>query len=301
MKVDGGLVGDTDGSGGLQCDVPPGTHIVELSKDEYSPVALKQQFRVGKTVRLGRERVAMVKVAMPAPPPSDPKQIDSQEWAQIASSVNPDDFDAFIRTHPSSAHLEQARTRAADLRQQMRNRAAQQAQQAEQTAWDKVDQNSREQLQDYLSRFSSGAHAQQGRARIAELDRQAADALAAQRLKEQRDQEQARRNADLQAIGKLLADFEAAYNRKDLATMQRLWTGIQADTYRKLFKDAKDLKFELQLMGQPEVNGNSGTARCRRTLNFHPQTGAMQVSTDRVTLHLSKDGSGWLIRSIQSN
>jgi hypothetical protein len=301
VKVDDRLVGDTDGSGGLQCDVPPGTHIVELSKDEYAPVAIKQQFRVGKTVKPGRERLAMARVATPAPPQPDPKQIDSQEWAQIVNSTNPDDFDTFIRTHPSSAHLEQARTRAADLHQQIRNRAAQQAQQTEQTAWDKVDQNSREQLQDYLSRFSSGAHAQQSRARIAELDRQAADALAAQRLKEQRDQEQARRNADLQSIGKLLGDFEAAYNRRDLATMQRLWTGIQVDTYRKQFKDAKDLKFELQLMGQPDVNGNSATARCRRTLNFRAQTGPMQVNTDRVTVHLSKDGSGWLIRSIQSN
>ncbi len=301
VKVDGRLVGDADGSGGLQCDIPPGTHIVELSKDDYAPVAVKQQFRVGKTVRLGRERVAMARVATPAPPPPDPKQIDSQEWAQIAPSTNPDDFDTFIRTHPSSAHLEQARTRAADLHQQIRNRAAQQAQQTEQTAWDKVDQTSREQLQDYLSRFSSGAHAQQSRARIAELDRQAADALAAQRLKEQKDQEQARHNADLQAIGKLLADFEAAYNRKDLATMQRLWAGVPADKYRNQFKEAKDLKFELQLLGQPELNANSATARCRRTLNFRAQTGGMQVSTDWVTLHLSKDGSGWLIRSIQSN
>ena len=239
----------------------------------------------------------MARVAAPALPP-DPKQIDSQEWTQIANSANPDDFDAFIRNHPASPHLDQARTRAAELRQQMRTRAAQQAELA---AWDKVDPNSREQLQDYLSLFSSGAHAQQSRIRIADLDRQAADALASQRLKEQKDQEHARRSADLQTVGKLLADFEAAYNRRDLATLQRLWAGIPANTYRQQFKEAKDLKFQLQLLGQPEVSANSATVICTRTLSFRAQTGGLQTSSERVRLHLTKDSTGWLIRSIELN
>jgi hypothetical protein len=299
VKVDGRPVGETDANGAFQRDLPPGNHTIEIVKDDYSPASIKEGFRAGGIVRLDHNRVAMARLAKPAPPPPDPKLIDAQEWATVANSSDPEEFEAFIRNHPSGAHLDQARARAADLRQQVRARAAQQA---EQSAWEKVDQNNREQLQDYVSRFPSGAHAQQSRARMAEIDRQAAEALANQRLREQqaqKDQESAKRAADMQAIGKLLADFDAAYNHRNLAGLQKMWPGVPVNAYRKQFRDAKDLKFQLQLVGQPEVSGNSGTALCVRTLNYRGQAGGLYTQSERVKLHLAKEGSGWLIRSIE--
>ena len=304
VKIDGRPVGETDVNGNLQRDVEPGVHTIELAKDEYSPATARDRFRVGKTVRLDRNRVAMARLAKPAPaapPTPDPKQVDAQEWAQIAASSDPEEFDAFVRSHPSNSHVEQARARAAELRQQMRTRAAEQA---EQSAWEKVDQNNREQLQDYLSRFPSGAHVQQSRARIAEIDRQAAETLATQRLKEQKeskDREAAKTAADAQAISKVIAEFAAAYNRRDLGALQRLWAGVPAARYRDQFRDAKELRFQLQLLGQPEVTGNSGTALCTRTLNYRGQGGGLQSNSERVKIHLAREAAGWVIRSIEVN
>ena len=297
VRLDGQSLGETDRNGALQHEVTPGSHTIEVSKDDYEPVRVSEEFRIGKTVRLDRTRLAMSKPAK-LPPPQEPKQLDAQDWAQIVSRANPDDFDNFIRNHPGSAHLEQARSRAAELRQQAQSRAAQQA---EQTAWDNTDKNSRDHLQDYLSRFPAGIHVQQARARIDEIERHAAEALASQRLREQKDQEQSKRAADEQAIVKLLKDFEAAYNRKDLPSLQKLWNGVPVSTYRNQFRDSKDLQFRLEIAAPPVMNGNGATVICTRTQSFRGQVDGLQTVSERVKLTLSREASGWLIRSIQLN
>jgi len=297
VRLDGQSLGEIDRSGALQHEVMPGSHTIEVSKDDYEPIRVSEEFRPGKTVRLDRTRLAMSKPAK-LPPPQEPKQLDAQDWSQIVSRTNPDDFDNFIRNHPGSAHLEQARSRAAELRQQAQSRVAQQTEQA---AWDNTDKNSRDHLQDYLSRFPAGAHVQQVRARIDEIDRHAAEALASQRLREQKDQEQVKRAADEQAIVKLLKDFEAAYNRKDLPSLQKLWNGVPVATYRNQFRDSKDLQFRLEVAAPPVMNGNGAIVICTRTQSFRGQVDGLQTVSERVKLTLSREASGWLIRSIQLN
>ncbi len=310
VRVDGQLMGETDRSGALQREVTPGAHTIELSRQEYAPVRAAGQFRSGKTLRLEGARVAMARLAkLPAgpaalPTPSapsapDPIQVEAQDWAQIANSANADDFDAFLRNHPAGAHAGEARTRAADLRQQARARTAQLADQA---AWEKTGINNREQLQEYVSRFPSGTHAQEARARVADLEKQTADAVAAHSrcaAREQTDREQARRFSDRQAIVSVLNAFEAAYNRKDLDALQKLWSALPAVTFRNQFREAKDLKFQLQLIGQPEVEGNSATAICTRALSYKGQSGGLFSISERVKVTLNREASGWSIRTIR--
>ena len=310
VKVDGQLIGETDRNGALQHDVTPGSHTIELTRDEYAPVRSAGQFRSGKTLRLEGKRVAMTRLLKPAaalaaapplpapsaPPAPNPVQVEAQDWAQIANSTNPDDFDAFLRSHPGDVHAGEARTRGSDLRQQARARAAQQA---DQTAWEKTGLNNREQLQEYLSRFPSGAHAQEARTRLADLEKQAADALAAQRSREQTDREQVRRANDRQAIVGVLNSFEAAYNRQDIEALQRLWNAMPATTLRSQFREATNLKFQLQLVGQPEIDSNSATAICTRALSYKGQSGGLFSISERVKVTLTREPSGWSIRTIK--
>jgi hypothetical protein len=308
VRVDGRLIGETDRHGALQRDVTPGERAIELSREDYAPVRAAGQFRPGKTFRLDGRRIAMARLpkapaipaaALPQPQPSappDPIQVEAQDWARIANSANPDDFDVFIRNHPGGAHAGEARTQASDLRQQARTRAAQQA---DQTAWEKTGLNNREHLQEYLSRFPSGAHAQEARARLADLENQAAQALAAQRSRDEADREQARRASDRQAIISALNSFEAAYNRKDLEALQRLWNGLPASTFRNQFRQATNLKFQLQLVGQPQIEGNSATAACTRALSYKGQSGGLFSINERVKVTLAREASGWSIRTIK--
>jgi hypothetical protein len=303
VRVDGEWIGEIDHNGNFRHELAPGAHVFELTKDDYTPVRITEQARSGRTLRLDHARVAMVFIAKPAPalaapPPPDPKQIDAQQWAQVANSANPDDFETFIRNHPASPHIEQARSRASELRQEIRTRTAERL---DHSSWEKVDRKNRGQLEDYLTRFPSGIHVQEARARISELDREAAEALTAQRLREQKDQEQAKRAADQRAIAGTLAEFEAAYNDRDVAAMQQIWNALPAATYRQQFLDAKDLKFQLRLIGQPEVNGNSALAVCTRTISYRGKSGGAQIHSEQVRLTLSRVSSGWVIRSIELN
>jgi serine/threonine-protein kinase len=296
VRLDGQSIGETDRNGALQHDVTPGHHTIELSKEDYAPIRFSEEFRPGRVFRLDRGRVVMARTTkIPVP---DIKQVEAQEWAQVANSTNPEDFDGFIRNHPGGVHLEQARARAGELRQQQRAAAAQQLEHA---TWERVDQNSREQLQDYLARFPVGGHAQEARARIAEAERQESEALASQRLREQREQEQARRATDERAILKVLEDFDTAYNRRDLPWLQRLWDKLPIAIYRNQFREAKDLQFQLRPTGQPSVNGASATVMCTWTLSYRGQSGGMQTHSERVKLTLSREVKGWLIRSIDVN
>jgi predicted Ser/Thr protein kinase len=310
VKVDGQLIGETDRNGALQRDVTPGARTIELSREEYSPVRAAGQFHSGKTFRLQGRQVAMAKLpnspaaptaapqqpAPSAPGAPDPIQVEAQDWAQIANSANPDDFDAFLRNHPGGAHASEARTRSSDLRQQAHARAAQKA---DQTAWERTGLNNREQLQEYLSRFPSGVHVSEARARLADLEKQSVDAAAAQRSREQADHDQARRANDRQAILGVLSSFEAAYNRKDLEALRRLWNGLPASTFRNQFRDATNLKFQLQLVGEPEIDGNSATAICTRALSYKGQSGGLFSANERVKVTLAREAAGWLIRTIK--
>jgi predicted Zn-dependent protease len=236
-------------------------------------------------------------IEKPAPP--DPKQIEAKDWEQIATSTNPDDFDRFLRNHPGGAHQEQARNRAADLRKLSEANAARQSEQA---SWEKLDPNNKEQLQEYLSRFPAGAHAQDAGARIAELDRQAAEILiAAQRQRELKELERVKSAADEQAVVKVLQNFDAAYNRRDIAALKKLWDGVPVSAYRQQFREAQDLAFHLEILGQPVVTGNSATAICTRTLIYRGQSGGDQTHSERVKVTLSRERSGWVIRSINVN
>ena len=294
VKVDGRPVGDTDRNGAFRHEIDPGPHTIELTKDDYAAVQVAEQFHPGQTTQLSRARVAMAKVVK-GPPPPDPKRVEAQDWAQIANSTNPDDFDGFVRNHPGGEHVGAARTRAAELRQQAQTNAARQAEQA---AWDKVDKSNKGQLQDYLSHFSAGPHAQEANTRIADLGRQASAATAAAAAQRAKEQELAKAAADRAAVVKVLKDFEAAYNRKDLASLQGLWTGLRFRVSPAIQR-GQGPAFQLQPTATPVVTGDTATAICTRTLKYRGQSGPSRTYSERVRVTLGRTAAGWLINSIK--
>jgi hypothetical protein len=180
--------------------------------------------------------------------------------------------------------------------------AAAAARQADQAAWDATDKNRRASLQDYLSRYPNGPHAQDARSSIAGIDKQEADALLVnQRVKEQKDkdQEAANRQAtEHQAITQTISDFEGAYNRRDLKSLQALYSGLQKSVGDQ-FKDARTLSFQLRPMGQPVVSGDSATVTCTRTLDVTFKTIPRQPPvSERVLVTLVRAGAKWVIRAI---
>ena len=67
------------------------------------------------------------------------------------------------------------------------------------------------------------------------------------------------------------------------------------------FRESKDLEFRLEIVATPIVNGNGATVVCTRTQSFRGQVDGLQTVSERVKLTLTREASGWLIRSIQLN
>jgi tetratricopeptide (TPR) repeat protein len=307
VSVDGRVIGETGSNGALRTEVSPGNHVVELTKQDYTQAHFSSEFAPGRTTRPSRSQLAMTRAAKPASPPpattAELKPTEAQDWDRVRNSNNPDELDDFIRKHPGGANVEEARGRLAQLRAQMDAAAARQA---EQTAWNGIDKNNKAALQDFLSRYGAGSHAQDARGLIAGIEKQEADAIAAaQRLKDQKPKEPDQAPAaspDFQSIERTLSAYEAAYNAKDLKSLESVWQGMpksMADATRREFGDAKAISFQIRPLEKPTINGDSATVNCTRTLSLTMKNGrAQDMAGERVRVKLGRSASGWLIQSI---
>ena len=296
VKIDDRSVGETDAGGHLRAEVPAGAHSVELSKDGFGPVRWETQFDAGAQLRPSPAQVAMAK--LPPPPTPEPRPVDTeaQDWARVSNSARIEDLQDYIRKHPNGAHERDAQSRVDQLRQA-------DAARKEQADWDAVDKSNKVALEDYLARHAGGPHVQDARASLDAIQkREAGDSAAAERekLEKQAEQERAAKAAEAaeaQAILRTLADYEAAYNNKDLQAMALVYNplpaGLSAD-----FKQYKSVSFQIRATEQPVVNGDSATVACTRSLSVVAGGGHYTHPAERVRAYLVRTGSRWTIREI---
>jgi serine/threonine-protein kinase len=300
VKLDGKPIGETDAKGVIRKETEPGDHVVQLTKEGYTPVRFSTRFNPGTTVRPDRGQLAMSRIVKPP----DPAQLEAQEWQRISATDSIDQLEDFIRRHPGGAHAEEARAREGQLRQQQQ---ANTARAAEQAAWNNTDKSKKAALQDFLSRYGSGSHASEARGLIAAIEKQeAADALAVQRSKELEEKEKKeqlnRKAGDEQSITQILSEFEAAYNRKDLVGLETIWNpmpGNTASIIGEQFRIARTITFQLRPLASPVVSGDSASVDCTRTLNLVARDGQKPPAvSERVRVSLGRTRSGWAIKEI---
>jgi len=301
VMVDGKMIGETDANGNLRTEMSSGDHSIEIEKKDYTSVKFTDRFVPGKTIRPARQQLAMARAGKPVviPVPDSPQQEEARDWERVRNSNNVDELDQFIGSHPSGSHVDEARVRMAQLRQQAQAKA-------EQAAWDAVDKTSRQAIQEFLARNPAGAHTQAARNLISDLEKREAESLAsAQRPRapsSQDQQEAVNRNAmDQQGIQRALAAYQNAYNSKNAAALQGIWPSIPKSTLKKLqseFKDASTLTFQLQAAGPAAINGATASVACTRSTNFTGRDGARQSQTDQVRVILTRQGAAWVIQAI---
>lgn len=286
VVLDEKSAGTTGTDGSFSTGIQPGVHQIELRRDGYVSKRFQRSFTAGNAVALGKSDAVL------SPVPPTPAQLEARDWEQVRESNDLATLDEFLRKYPHGAHADEVRARETQLRQQAQAGAARRA---DQTAWDATDKGKKASLQDYLTRFGSGLHAQEARTLMAHIDKQEADALAAAQRAQQNSLEDA-------AILKAIAAFEAAYNHQDLKGLRSAWPTMPkstGDSFRDQFRYTKSLTFQLRPAGQPVVNGDAATVNCTRTLDLTTKDGQHAgVSNERVRVTLGRGGSGWVINSI---
>jgi hypothetical protein len=294
VSIDGRVVGTVTPDGSLSTQVPPGKHKIEFAREGFTPSEISRDFGAGRAVQLSRAEVQLTpllqsKVPSKAPPKAsavepprpDPAAMEFADWQRVVRNPSVADLEEFLQKHPGGTNAPEARRLL------------------ERLEWNATNRNSKTALQQFLSRYADGSHAQEARSVLAGIEKlEAEEFAAAQRAKEQTN----RTAIDLQAVSGTLKVFEDAYNRRDLAELQRLWNPMPktiVERYRNQFREAKALDFHIKPTGTPSLNGDTATAICTRTLSFSARSGERPPETnERVRVILDRTGSTWAIRSI---
>ena len=298
VRIDQRAAGQIAPNGTFKSDsIAAGHHTIELVSEGYNPARIEVDLANGKTARVDGARVQMARINRPPPPPD----VEAQDWERVRTA-GADELDAFIRKHPSGPHTDEARTRAAGLRQQAQKNS-------EESAWAAVDKNKKSALEDFASAHPNSPHVWEARAAITRLDRLDAEAAAAaQRAKDKdrtdREQQQSNRSAGAQqeAIKRALTAYEAAYSRMDIQGVRSSWSGIPentAQTISRQFQFAKSVTMTLKPLGPATIAADGATVNCDRTLSVTPKDSKRAIdNTDHVRVTLAPAGSGWTIRAI---
>jgi len=108
------------------------------------------------------------------------------------------------------------------------------------------------------------------------------------------------RAAEYAAISGALRDYQAAYERKDLAALQTIWPSIPKQVLEEIhgsFRDASVVSMDLRALGDPKVSGSTATVVCVRNLRQVILKRDLQAS-GRVRIVLNRASSGWIIKSV---
>ena len=299
VRSDGQALGDTDASGRLRVELPPGPHHIEITKDGFAPARFDIEAIGGRQpARPSASQLAMTK-SPAAAASGETKQVDTepQDWARIVNSTRMEDFQDYLHKHPNGIHAHDAQGRVDQFQQAETARK-------DEAEWNSVNKSNKAALQDYVSRHSASPHAQEARGLIDGLDkREAADAAAAEREKEQKRAEQERADAkaaDAKAVLQAISDYEAAYNKIDLQAMARVFNPIPAELNTEL-KQTRSVTFRITPNQPPVINGDIATVDCTRALTilFRQESKPRRIPDEHVRVTLAKTPSRWVIREIK--
>jgi hypothetical protein len=106
------------------------------------------------------------------------------------------------------------------------------------------------------------------------------------------------------AIEKVLADFGAAFTRKDIKTVSALWPGMpNLGDYRKNFSDKNYVvsRYALEPQDPPVIQGDRAQVNVRLTANisFQRGGGVSNPPPSSKTVLLEKKAGQWVITAIR--
>jgi hypothetical protein len=299
VALDGKPLGVLQGDGQFQ--VPPGTHVIEFSKDRQPFRRLSLQFEPGSQLNLTRQDIGAPETPKPAPPPPepapDPKVIEARQWEQIRNAADPAVLEQFVRDHPNGQYAGAARQRMEQLEwdavRSTRNPSALQAfanrypsgahrdealRLIEQIEWERLNRSDEDSVRAYLKRFPNSQQARTELARLEQVQREKADA---------------------QAVVNALNQFTKAYESKDSEQVARIWPSIPKptmDTIRRVFSEARSITMRIQPV-DVQITGDTAVVKGQRTsVTVYPRR--KPTETDSIVIQLRRSGSGWVIQSI---
>jgi serine/threonine protein kinase len=203
------------------------------------------------------------------------------EWAAL-DKRNKGALQTFIKTYPFSPRVQQAQQMIGDLtRAEEATAAGEAARRAEQTAWDSADKKDRAALQAYLTKFPSGAHANDARRMLQSLS-------------------EGLPPADRKAILETLTRYQGAFNSKNVDAVLAQFPKLNRGQLRSQFSRTVT-NLQIQPSGEPTLSGPRIVLPCKRTTTttFRNNEQAPSTVNANVRVIFTKNAGGWIIESIE--
>ncbi|MBI3682434.1 MAG: protein kinase [Acidobacteria bacterium] len=196
-------------------------------------------------------------------PPSSAKDPRQEEWERLSSSRDVAALEAFRRRYPEGPHSAPALRRLEEIE------------------WEAVrGAGDAARLEAYKEKYPSSPHASQA-------------GLEAERLV---------REASRRLIQEALLRYSQAYEGKDLAAVKAVRPGLSAAQVKSLedtFRNSRAIQMRLEMLGEPQISGNSATISCRLSQMFTMRNGDRVPASNNVAIQLKRAGGGWVIESMQ--
>lgn len=279
VRLDGKEIGQVQADGTFTHDASAGLHAIELEKSGYMPFRTQQAFALGKKIGIEGRMLPDVATA------------EAADYTSVADSTDPAELLQFLRKYPASKHTTQVLARIDDL------------------DWKKVNRTDLASLDAFLQNHPQGQHASEARGLVEELQSEQRDLIAAggsieslqgylKRHPNSPYAEQVRQKLaqqlDKEAVLSVLHRYEQSYNRQDLDGIVNLWPSCPdriRKTLRESFRSAEKQQLQLELQGEPDIQGNFASVRGQET-----RSGSL-TSTAPVTITLVRQSGSWFIQS----
>jgi predicted Zn-dependent protease len=259
---------------------------------------------------------APIQIPPTTPPPAlSPEAVEAQDWQRAHSSGDPAQLRNFLAKYPAGPHTADAQIQIDDV------------------DWSRVNTSDSQALNAYVAKYPNGRHAREASLRIADLewmnlDKGNADALrayvnrhpdstyrsqaeslisaidtnkatAAERARKEQDQIQKQpdtsaRSPESFGIDSALAQFNAAFQKKQPRDVKKIWPGVPAEYTDAMRLSGASFLMHLTPLEAPEVNGDTASIRCDLLITSTVR-GKSDQKHKNVKVTLQKAAEAWLI------
>lgn len=214
---------------------------------------------------------------------------DEIAFRKASDHRDPATLNDFVREYPSSKHVAEIRSILTDL---------------DDGAWGRVHKADEKSLSSYLTTFPSGRHADEAHRQLQELRNLGSTKPP---VTTQPTVVVAPPIDDSKAILAVLAQYQKAYNDRNITLLQSVWPGMPpqfAANTQTFFNDATSVTLTYNVTSGPTFSGDEATITFNQTISAAGKEGKGK-SGARVVMKLNKTGrtqgplGGWQIESLK--
>ena len=330
VRVDNVLLGAAVSGSSLSRELSSGDHVVELSREGYTPRRMALHFAPGEVALLTGSHVQLQSTDAAL------LSAERRDWSRASDDAKSGALADFLQKYPQGSHAAEAKQRLLELEWQSvdksqpsalqaflsehpNNQYSSQAQdtldalnrqvalQAEEADWRSLNRNNKSSLSAFLAKYPAGAHSAMANSLMANLDRRTEIASAdVPRREEHKLAVVPPTPADLTVVAEraavldVIGRFAEAWNAKDYRSIVEIEPDLNRRTLKAQLSPVKAVSMRISPVAPPQISGTEATVVCRRQADETFVDGSLKQNPESiVTYVLSKRNGSWGISAIR--